>query len=359
MAWVRYDDQFHNNKKINAILMDDPAAIALHAMARTWTNTQPHPGYIPEYMPGSLVRDKRKGAKWAAVLLRHGVFHPRNDACPSCEKRIAEDGWPPHEDGYVFHDWWRYNAPERDRATPGTPADISAKRRESGRTGGLKSAARREQARREAQANDFGDEPNEANRQANGVSKTAGLLASNVTNDSKPSSNGVTPVPVVTPNGATTGPVPVPPTAAFASNDEANAGIESVPGVALGALGDSVDTAQTILAAYCDWCEVRPPRQVRGQLAKLIKGMLDEGIGADDIKRGMAEWRARDVHPSVLPSVVNNLMNGHGRGGVNGHPLGARQAETDRLFEGAWERAVEREQAQAAAGAAGAGGGAA
>lgn len=68
-------------------------------------------------------------------------------------------------------------------------------------------------------------------------------------------------------------------------------------------------TAQTIVAEWIDRSSKRPPGQVIGQVAKLTGQMLAEGIDADDIRRGLAAWMTKGLHPSTLPSVVNEVMN--------------------------------------------------
>jgi hypothetical protein len=142
MAWVRYDDQFHNNAKVTAVVFDDPGAIGLHALANTWTNAQKHKGYVPAHQPGVLLCDKEKGRKWAAILVKHGLWHEVGALdCDACLAEYA--GLPPFEDGYVFHNSREYRSPDRERQTPGTPADLSEKRRQAGRAGGKATAAKR------------------------------------------------------------------------------------------------------------------------------------------------------------------------------------------------------------------------
>lgn len=68
--------------------------------------------------------------------------------------------------------------------------------------------------------------------------------------------------------------------------------------------------AQQIVAEWIDRCAKRPPKPVVGQMAKQIASMLGEGVDPDDIRRGIAQWMTKDLHPSVLPSVVNAVMNG-------------------------------------------------
>lgn len=74
---------------------------------------------------------------------------------------------------------------------------------------------------------------------------------------------------------------------------------------------DDPDTAQTLIGEWIDHCRKRPPGAVIGQIGKQIKAMLAEGIDPADIRRGLAAWHGKDLHPSALPSLVNEAMNGH------------------------------------------------
>lgn len=72
------------------------------------------------------------------------------------------------------------------------------------------------------------------------------------------------------------------------------------------------DTAQAIISAWCRWCVQRPPSRVVGQIAKLVGEMLAEGINPELIRRGLAAWTEKGLAPSLLPSVVNEVMNARG-----------------------------------------------
>lgn len=72
---------------------------------------------------------------------------------------------------------------------------------------------------------------------------------------------------------------------------------------------ESAPTAQDLVAEWIDHCRKRPPRTVIGQVGRQIKTMLDEGIDPTDIRAGLVEWWRKGVHPSVLPSMVNEVMN--------------------------------------------------
>lgn len=68
-------------------------------------------------------------------------------------------------------------------------------------------------------------------------------------------------------------------------------------------------TAQTIVTEWIDRCPARPPNRVIGQVAKLVGEMLAEGIDPADTRRGLKAWMTKNLHPSTLPSVVNEVMN--------------------------------------------------
>jgi len=90
-------------------------------------------------------------------------------------------------------------------------------------------------------------------------------------------------------------------------------------------------TAQTIIGEWIDHAPKRPPQQVIGQTAKAIAAMLAEGIDPDDVRRGLAAWMTKGLHPSTLPSVVNEVMNATPQ-------LSRSQRETDDLFDRAARR---------------------
>lgn len=83
------------------------------------------------------------------------------------------------------------------------------------------------------------------------------------------------------------------------------------------------DTPQTITGRWLEHCRARPPKAVIGHVARHVKDLLAEGIDPRDVERGLAAWASKGLHPSTLPSVVNEVMNAP--------PLGARSrpATTD------------------------------
>ncbi len=173
MAWVRYDDQLPSNAKVTAAVLEEPGVMSLHVLANTWSNSQRHPGYVPAHQPAALLFDRAIADKWANILVRHGLWHRRGEECDRCREFYAD--LPANlTEGYVFHDAGDYRPPARDRTKPGTPAELSAKRRAAGRLGGRAAAAKRVPAN---QANGVLLEANpvllQANGQANAEAKPA------------------------------------------------------------------------------------------------------------------------------------------------------------------------------------------
>lgn len=98
-------------------------------------------------------------------------------------------------------------------------------------------------------------------------------------------------------------------------------------------------TAQALIAEWIDHCRKRPPGRVIGQVAKQLKALLAEGFDYDDVRAGLALWHSKGLHPSTLPSVVNEHINAVPN-------IDRRQAQTDEMFDRAMARAQEREAAQ-------------
>jgi len=72
---------------------------------------------------------------------------------------------------------------------------------------------------------------------------------------------------------------------------------------------EPADTTQALVGEWIDHCRKRPPGNVIGQVGKQIKAMLEEGIDPADVRLGLVAWWRKGLHPSALPSVVNEHMN--------------------------------------------------
>jgi hypothetical protein len=68
-------------------------------------------------------------------------------------------------------------------------------------------------------------------------------------------------------------------------------------------------SAKELVAEYVSGCGHRPPGDVIGLIGRKIKGLLDEGFEPADIRTAMDRLRAKGLHPSVLPSLVNEIVN--------------------------------------------------
>lgn len=65
------------------------------------------------------------------------------------------------------------------------------------------------------------------------------------------------------------------------------------------------ETTQTLIAEWIQHCGGRPPARVVGHVAKEIRQMLSEGIPYDEVRRGLASWQGKGLHPSALASEVH------------------------------------------------------
>ncbi|MEU9361206.1 hypothetical protein AB0D35_24235 [Streptomyces sp. NPDC048301] len=68
-------------------------------------------------------------------------------------------------------------------------------------------------------------------------------------------------------------------------------------------------SAKDLVGEYVAGCDERPPSDVIGQLGRITKKLLGEGIAPEHIRAGLANFAANPKHPSVLTSMVNEAMN--------------------------------------------------
>ncbi|MFJ9468744.1 hypothetical protein [Streptomyces caniferus] len=93
----------------------------------------------------------------------------------------------------------------------------------------------------------------------------------------------------------------------------------SAPGSRILDPGSSIPTGRTAPAAtvsanqligeYTAACDQRPPNDVIGHLGRITKKLLGEGIAPEHIRAGLQNFAANPKHPSVLTSMVNEVMN--------------------------------------------------
>ncbi|MFJ2769161.1 hypothetical protein [Streptomyces sp. NPDC087300] len=68
-------------------------------------------------------------------------------------------------------------------------------------------------------------------------------------------------------------------------------------------------SAKDLIAEYAAACPNRPPSSFLGHLGKQTAHLLADGIDAAYVRAGLERLRAKGLHPSVLPSLVNEAMN--------------------------------------------------
>ncbi|MET9431726.1 hypothetical protein [Streptomyces sp. NPDC003036] len=68
-------------------------------------------------------------------------------------------------------------------------------------------------------------------------------------------------------------------------------------------------SAKRLMAEYLRGCSRRPPKTFLGHLGKEIRQLLDEGFEPDALRPALDRLRTKGLHPSVLPSVVNEVVN--------------------------------------------------
>ncbi|MGK4906470.1 hypothetical protein [Streptomyces albus] len=86
------------------------------------------------------------------------------------------------------------------------------------------------------------------------------------------------------------------------------------PGSPLGgrkapALPGAPVTAKELVAEYVAGCARRPPQDFLGLLGRKVKALLEESFVPEDIRSALDRLRNKGLHPSVLPSLVNEIVN--------------------------------------------------
>lgn len=128
MTWARYDDNLPMNKKwlrLRAEGVSGVAALGLHLIANTYARHNGTGGHIEAHIPEMLVgRDARK---LVALLVLVGMFDAQ-----------ADGSW-------LIHDYAEYHDPadrQPDRSADERRRELSARRADAGRQGGLAKAGK-------------------------------------------------------------------------------------------------------------------------------------------------------------------------------------------------------------------------
>ncbi|MEY9864149.1 hypothetical protein ABH935_009803 [Catenulispora sp. GAS73] len=310
MPWAKFDDRMPSNRKVR--LLSD-AAFRLYVSSVCWCSEQLTDGRIAteELRIVSDVRDPETAAG----------------------ELVARKLWEPVEGGWLVHDFHDYNP------TAAAVLDERAKAAERQRRARDKAKSSRSQSRGQsrrysgvthtdddAHANpthavevviddervgyDLDDiaevfdeddpgEPSltradvvEADRSRRESRSDAAVTHASVTPDVR------SPRPDPTPIYETSYEVSAPPAPPLALVHSA-----ALPATV------GAPTAQTLLAEYIANVPKRPPSKVLGQLGRELAALLAENVDPDDVRNGLIAWSRKNLHPSTLPSVVNEVMN--------------------------------------------------
>ncbi|MFH8292572.1 hypothetical protein [Streptomyces sp. NPDC018059] len=94
-------------------------------------------------------------------------------------------------------------------------------------------------------------------------------------------------------------------------------------------------SAKALIAEYAVACANRPPTGFLGHLGKETARLLAEGIDAAYVRAGLDRLRAKGLHPSVLPSLVNEAMNTPASSGTStGHRPWTNPVDTQAAYGG-------------------------
>ncbi|MEW1699085.1 hypothetical protein [Streptomyces sp. NPDC091278] len=73
--------------------------------------------------------------------------------------------------------------------------------------------------------------------------------------------------------------------------------------------GPTAASAKALVAEYVRESAHRPPKDVVGLVGRQVKGLLGEGFDPEVIRRALGQLRLKGLHGSVLPSLVNEVLN--------------------------------------------------
>lgn len=253
MPWFKVDDKFHDHHKSRRAGV---AAVGLWTLAGSWAADNLTDGFIPQDVP---VRWSPKWRTLARQLVDAGLW---TEAVRGDEK------------GWLYHEW-EERQPTRD--------EVESDRSEARDRMALLRAKRKAERRAELEAQIAAAEASGTPVRRKGSKRVRPNVQPNTERSSED---------VLGPNPSR--PVPSRPDQLSTPPAGTDAAVAAPPA-----------TTQTLVAEWIDHCGERPPGDVIGQVAKRVGTMLAEGIPYADVRRGLAAWQAKGIHPSALPSVVH------------------------------------------------------
>lgn len=122
MPWVRFDDAYPINRKV-AGLKDGPFRV--HTEAICWAARNLTDGII---RAGELGQIRTGAARHIGDLVARDLWHPADSVCESCAQALDEAGCTPPADGWVIHDYLRFQ-PSRGKVHTDRAAKTERQRR--------------------------------------------------------------------------------------------------------------------------------------------------------------------------------------------------------------------------------------
>lgn len=264
MTWFKVDDGLPEHRKVRRLGRDRAPAMGVWVLCGAWASNNLTDGFVPD----EVVQRYDPRSKYSARLVEVGLW-----------LRDEEDG----EGGYRFHDWADIQP---------TRADVETRREE---------VRKRVQKHRQGKSGSVQPPDNDPHggAQSPGAhgSSNALLLDRGNTNGNALQETTVTESYSQARTAAGARPVPSRPVPTTKTTTPLASQPELPP------------TTQTLVGEWIDQCRRRPPGTVIGQTSKVIKGLLEEGLDPDDIRNGITLWTQKGLHPSALPSAVNECMN--------------------------------------------------
>ncbi|TXL83945.1 hypothetical protein [Streptomyces sp. IB2014 016-6] len=78
-------------------------------------------------------------------------------------------------------------------------------------------------------------------------------------------------------------------------------------------------SAKELVAEYVSGCARRPPEDFLAHLGRKIRVLLEERFEPETVRAALERLRAKGLHPSVLPSLVNEILNASPQHGTLAH----------------------------------------
>lgn len=317
MVWIRLDENLPDEPEF---VEAGPLALALHVAALGYNNRHSVDFFITRRVAHRKLIDFDVEVAPGQTVQVDPTFVIGKLLAARCSQCGASMRWIEVEGGYRIHD---HHQPTRAEVL-----EQQKKKADAGRRGGQARAQNRAQANgkqasstRQAGASGVLEDGDEANGKPDPTRPPVPSKA-DAFDGSRGDRGGPPPLVVI----------------------DGTAAVPDLPPAAPEVEPEPV-TAQTLLAEHVRACHRRPPERVRGQLARETKALLDEGYEPDAVRAGLAIVRDRGLHPSTLPSAVNEALNPPRPRASPGMDRRREQLYTNAAAARAWaERRMQQEQ---------------